>query len=42
MANGGKRTSVHFQLADLIAYEIRKHVENAINKQERPTRWPMK
>ena len=39
---GSKRTSVHFQLADLIAYEIRKHVENAIYKQGRPTRWPMR
>lgn len=39
---GSKQTTVHFQLADLIAYEIRKHVENAIYKQGRPTRWPMK
>jgi hypothetical protein len=39
---GSKRSSVHFQAADLIAYEIRKHVENAIYKQGRPTRWPMK
>jgi hypothetical protein len=39
---GSKQSSVHFQLADLIAYEIRKHAENAIYKQGRPTRWPMK
>jgi hypothetical protein len=30
------------ELADLIAYELRKHVENAIFEQGRPTRWPMK
>jgi hypothetical protein len=39
---GTKQTSVHFQLADLIAYELRKHVENAVFRGGRPTRWPMK
>jgi len=39
---GTKQTSVHFQLADLIAYELRKHVENAVFGGGRPTRWPMK
>lgn len=39
---GTKYTSVHFQLADLIAYELRKHVENAVFRGGRPTRWPMK
>jgi hypothetical protein len=39
---GGKKTSVHFQLADLIAYELRKHVENAVFNEGRPTRWPMR
>jgi hypothetical protein len=39
---GAKQTSVHFQLADLIAYELRKHVENAVFRGGRPTRWPMK
>lgn len=39
---GGKHSTVHFQVADLIAYEIRKHVENAVYKQGRATRWPMK
>jgi hypothetical protein len=36
---GNKQTSVHFQVADLIAYEIRKHVENAIYKQGGPLTW---
>jgi hypothetical protein len=39
---GGKASSVHFQLADLVAYELRKHVENAIFSGGRPTRWPMR
>jgi hypothetical protein len=39
---GTKATTVHFQVADFIAYELRKHIENAIYKQGRPTRWPMK
>lgn len=38
---GTKHTSLHFQLADLIAYELRKHVENAVFRGGRPTRWPM-
>jgi hypothetical protein len=29
-------------LADLIAYELRKHVENCFFDNKRPTRWPMK
>lgn len=39
---GSKQTSVHFQLADLVAYELRKHVENAVFRGGRPTRWPMR
>lgn len=39
---GTKHASVHFQFADLIAYELRKHVENAVFRGGRPTRWPMK
>ena len=39
---GSKQSTVHFQVADLIAYELRKHVENALYKQGRPTRWPMR
>jgi hypothetical protein len=39
---GTKHTSVHFQVADLIAYERRKHIENAVFRGGRPTRWPMK
>jgi hypothetical protein len=39
---GTKKTSVHFQLADLIAYELRKHVENSVFSEGRPTRWPMR
>lgn len=39
---GDKRSSIHLQVADLIAYEVRKHVENAIFNGGRPTRWPMK
>lgn len=39
---GTKHASVNFQFADLIAYELRKHVENAVFRGERPTRWPMK
>ena len=39
---GTKGSSVHFQLADLVAYELRKHVENSVFRQGRPTRWPMK
>jgi hypothetical protein len=39
---GTKQTSVHFQLADLIAYELRKHVENSVFQGGRPTRWPMR
>lgn len=38
---GSKKTSVHFQLADLVAYELRKHVENAVFSEGRQTRWPM-
>ena len=37
---GNKQSSVHFQVADLIAYELRKHVENAVFCGGRPTRWP--
>ena len=38
---GSKDSSLHFQLAYLIAYELRKHVENAVFHEGRPTRWPM-
>jgi hypothetical protein len=38
---GSKDSSVHYQFADLIAYELRKHVENAVFNEGRPTRWPM-
>jgi hypothetical protein len=39
---GSKQSCVHFQLADLVAYELRKHVENSLFGLGRPTRWPMK
>jgi hypothetical protein len=39
---GSKHSCVHFQLADMIAYELRKHVENSIFNEGRPTRWPMR
>jgi hypothetical protein len=32
---------VHLQFADLIAYELRKHIENAVFHEGRPTRWPV-
>jgi hypothetical protein len=38
---GNKEGSVHYQFADLIAYELRKHIENAVFHEGRPTRWPM-
>jgi hypothetical protein len=38
----GKHTCVKLHLADLIAYELRKHVENCFFDPGRPTRWPMK
>ena len=37
-----KRACVKLHLADLIAYELRKHVENCFFDPNRPTRWPMK
>ena len=33
---------VQLQIADLIAYETRKHIENAIHNPHVPMRWPMK
>lgn len=33
---------IQLQIADLVAYEIRKLVENAIYHPEIPTRWPMR
>lgn len=39
---GTKHACVHFQLADLIAYELRKHIENAVFREGRATRWPMR
>lgn len=36
-----KQACVKVQLADLIAYELRKHVENCLFDSKRPTRWPM-
>jgi len=36
-----KQASVKLHLADLIAYELRKHVENCFFDPGRPTRWPM-
>lgn len=39
---GSKESCVHFQLADMIAYELRKHVENSLFRLGRSTRWPMK
>jgi hypothetical protein len=37
-----KQSCVKVYLADLIAYELRKHVENCLFDPNRPTRWPMK
>lgn len=39
---GSKQSCVHFQLADMVAYELRKHIENSLFGLGRPTRWPMK
>jgi hypothetical protein len=39
---GPKGSTVHFELADMIAYELGKHVENTIYQYGCPTRWPMR
>jgi hypothetical protein len=36
------KKSVKAHVADLVAYELRKHVENSIFDPERPIRWPMR
>jgi hypothetical protein len=41
LAFARKQASIHLQVADLIAYEMRKHVENCLFDPARPTRWPM-
>lgn len=37
-----KQACVKLHLADLIAYELRKHIENCFFDPGRPTRWPMR
>jgi hypothetical protein len=41
LAFANKRTCVKVQLADLVAYELRRHVENCLFNRDRPTRWSM-
>jgi hypothetical protein len=38
----GKNAAPELQLADLVAYEVRKHIENSFFDPSRPTRWPMR
>jgi len=42
ITSGSMADVIQLQLADLIAFEIRKLIENAIYHPEIPTRWPMK
>ena len=39
---GSNTDIVQLQVADLVAYEIRKHIENAIYNPDIPVRWPMR
>jgi hypothetical protein len=42
VAFASKRETVPLQIADLMAYECYKHLDNRLFHSERPTRWPLR